>query len=83
MFFSENYQKLRKSSFASVLDVEEVAIAWTKEYTRLRKRLWAPPSQLEQFEKEIEREIKEEEAIKIQSPIEEKKEQVVPIPSPN
>jgi hypothetical protein len=60
---------LRKSSRDSVLDVEEVAIAWTREYTRLRQRIWAPPGALNQCLKDIEKSYKEEEV-----PQEEKKE---------
>jgi len=53
----ENYQKLRKQAFDSVLDVEEVAIAWIREYARLRQRMWTPPKALSQLIKSVEEEV--------------------------
>jgi len=38
-----DYAKLRKSSEVSVLDLSLVAEAWTREFTRLRKRMWCDP----------------------------------------
>ena len=67
--YLEHYAKLRKSARDAVLDVEEVAIAWTREYTRLRQRIWSPPGALALCMKEIEKTAKNEEV-----PQEEKKE---------
>eukprot|EP01114_Cavostelium_apophysatum_P006786 TRINITY_DN1825_c0_g1_i1.p1 TRINITY_DN1825_c0_g1~~TRINITY_DN1825_c0_g1_i1.p1 ORF type:complete len:1954 (+),score=547.30 TRINITY_DN1825_c0_g1_i1:198-6059(+) len=46
------YAQLRQQARDSVLDMETVAIVWTKEFTRLRKRTWVPPAVLEKFTKE-------------------------------
>jgi len=46
----EQYKKLRKNSRESVLDTAVVAEAWTREYCRLRRRMWADP---EIIQKEI------------------------------
>jgi len=44
-----HYAQLRQQARDSVLDMETVAIVWTKEFTRLRKRTWVPPQVLEKF----------------------------------
>lgn len=45
----DQYAKLRKNAYDSVLDVETVAVAWVKEFTRLRRRIWVPPAQVDKF----------------------------------
>jgi len=48
----EEYLQLRASSRASVLDVQKVAINWMGEFVRLRKRVWADPTEVEKYRKE-------------------------------
>jgi len=38
-----DYAKIRKSCELTVLDLSVVAEAWTREFTRLRKRMWCDP----------------------------------------
>jgi len=55
-----DYLKLRENARACVLDVIEVATAWMGEFVRLRKRVWAPPEEVEKIRKEFHAEANKE-----------------------
>lgn len=45
----DDYEALRKSARASVLDMEDCALGWIREFVRIRKRIWAQPEAVQKF----------------------------------
>lgn len=62
----EDYEALRKSARKSVLDMEDCALGWIREFVRIRKRIWAQPEEIQKYRDELKEKKRQQEQDKQQ-----------------